>query len=51
MGTFFRVDEDTSHGLKKVVEDLLEVRGGVQSGRVGENVTIENLQEKLHVHC
>lgn len=51
MGTFFRVDEDAAHGLEKIVEDLLEVRGGIQGGRVSKDVTIENLQEKLDVYC
>lgn len=44
-----RVDQDPSHGLEEVVEDLLEVGRLVEHCRGGENVTIENLQEKLHI--
>ena len=45
----FGVDEDSTHGLEKVVEDLLEIRRLVQLLGGGKDVTIEDLQEKLHV--
>ena len=43
------VDEDSTHGLEEVVEDLLEIRRLVQLLGGGKDVTIEDLQEKLHV--
>ena len=43
------VDEDSTHGLEKVVEDLLEIGRLVQLLGGGKDVTIEDLQEKLHV--
>ena len=44
-----RVDEDSTHRLEEVVEDLLEIRRLVQLLGGGKDVTIEDLQEKLHV--
>jgi hypothetical protein len=47
--TFFGVDEDSTHGLEQIVEDLLEVCRLVQLLGGGKDVTIEDLQEKLHI--
>jgi hypothetical protein len=46
---FLCVYQYSSHRLKKIVEDLLKVGCLVQHCRGSEYVTIENLQEKLHV--
>ena len=36
---------------KDIVEDFFEVWCLVERSRVGENVTIENLEVELHVAC
>ena len=51
MGAFLRIDQDPSHGLEEIVEDLFEVRGWIEGGWIREDVAVKNLQEELHINC
>lgn len=50
MGAFLGIDENASHSLKEVVEDLFKVGGLIQGRSACKNVLLEDLEKELHIH-
>lgn len=50
MGALLGIDQNASHGLEEVIEDLFEVGGLFEGGRISKDVTFKDLQEELDVN-